>query len=115
LRFRLVRRTSWRFFIPQSCPAHHIIDEPYPPNVFLAWKPTAIHDHYTVFFFQPAADQILQMQQQRITLPFSLPNELLQTSIAICRKLGFLLIEKCEFEYLPGHSMTVNDWRLGPL
>jgi len=34
-------------------------------------------------------------------------------SNAICRKLGFTLLEECEVEYLPGHSMTVNDWRLG--
>jgi RimJ/RimL family protein N-acetyltransferase len=33
-------------------------------------------------------------------------------SNAICRKLGFTLIEECQFEYPPGRSMTVNDWRL---
>jgi RimJ/RimL family protein N-acetyltransferase len=33
-------------------------------------------------------------------------------SNAICRKLGFTLLEECQFEYPPGHSMTVNDWRL---
>jgi RimJ/RimL family protein N-acetyltransferase len=33
-------------------------------------------------------------------------------SNAICRKLGFSLIEECQFEYPPGHSMMVNDWRL---
>jgi len=33
-------------------------------------------------------------------------------SNAICRKLGFTLVEECQFEYPPGHSMTVNDWRL---
>jgi RimJ/RimL family protein N-acetyltransferase len=32
-------------------------------------------------------------------------------SNAICRKLGFTLVEECQFEYPPGHSMTVNDWR----
>jgi RimJ/RimL family protein N-acetyltransferase len=32
-------------------------------------------------------------------------------SNAICRKLGFFLIEECQFEYPPGHSLTVNDWR----
>lgn len=32
-------------------------------------------------------------------------------SNAICRKLGFSLIEECQFEYPPGHSLTVNDWR----
>ena len=33
-------------------------------------------------------------------------------SNAICRKLGFTLLEECQFEYPPGRSMTVNDWRL---
>jgi RimJ/RimL family protein N-acetyltransferase len=33
-------------------------------------------------------------------------------SNAICRKLGFTPIEECQFEYPPGRSMTVNDWRL---
>jgi RimJ/RimL family protein N-acetyltransferase len=33
-------------------------------------------------------------------------------SNAICRKLGFELIEACEFEFPKGHSMTCNDWRL---
>lgn len=36
-------------------------------------------------------------------------------SNAICRKLGFTLMEECQFEYPPGHSMTVNDWRLNLL
>jgi RimJ/RimL family protein N-acetyltransferase len=33
-------------------------------------------------------------------------------SNAICRKLGFTLIEQCQLEYPPGRAMTVNDWRL---
>lgn len=32
-------------------------------------------------------------------------------SNAICRKLGFSLIEECKFEYPPGQLLTVNDWR----
>jgi len=32
-------------------------------------------------------------------------------SNAICRKLGFSLIEECQFEYPPGNFMRVNDWR----
>jgi len=32
-------------------------------------------------------------------------------SNAICRKLGFSLIEECQVEYPPGNFMTVNDWR----
>ena len=32
-------------------------------------------------------------------------------SNAICRKLGFSLIESCEFEYPPGQTMLCNDWQ----
>jgi RimJ/RimL family protein N-acetyltransferase len=32
-------------------------------------------------------------------------------SNAICRKLGFTLIEECQFEYPPGNFMQCNDWR----
>lgn len=34
-------------------------------------------------------------------------------SNAICRKLGFTLVEECRFEYPPGSFMQCNDWRLG--
>jgi RimJ/RimL family protein N-acetyltransferase len=33
-------------------------------------------------------------------------------SNAICQKLGFILIEECEFEYPRGSFMRCNDWRL---
>lgn len=33
-------------------------------------------------------------------------------SNAICRKLGFSLVEQCEVEYPKGHSMQANNWRL---
>lgn len=33
-------------------------------------------------------------------------------SNAICRKLGFTLVEETEFEYPPGNLMQCNDWRL---
>jgi RimJ/RimL family protein N-acetyltransferase len=33
-------------------------------------------------------------------------------SNAICRKLGFTLIEECNFEYPKGSFMRCNDWRL---
>jgi RimJ/RimL family protein N-acetyltransferase len=33
-------------------------------------------------------------------------------SNAICRKLGFTLIEALEFAYPPGNLMLCNDWRL---
>ena len=32
-------------------------------------------------------------------------------SNAICRKLGFELIEECDVEYPPGSHLRVNDWR----
>ena len=35
-----------------------------------------------------------------------------EPSNAICRKLGFTLVEACEFEYPPGNLMRCNDWRL---
>lgn len=34
------------------------------------------------------------------------------SSNALCRKLGFVLIEECDFEYPPGQTMLCNDWRL---
>lgn len=33
-------------------------------------------------------------------------------SNAICRKLDFLLIGECAFEYPPGNIMRCNDWRM---
>ena len=33
-------------------------------------------------------------------------------SNAVCRKLGFTFVEKCQVEYPPGRSMIVNDWQL---
>jgi RimJ/RimL family protein N-acetyltransferase len=33
-------------------------------------------------------------------------------SNGICRKLGFTLVEECEFEYPKGSFMRCNDWRL---
>jgi RimJ/RimL family protein N-acetyltransferase len=33
-------------------------------------------------------------------------------SNAICRALGFTLVEACEFEFPPGRLMQCNDWRL---
>jgi RimJ/RimL family protein N-acetyltransferase len=40
------------------------------------------------------------------------PNVDNAPSNAICRKLGFELLEALEFEYPKGHFMTCNDWRL---
>jgi RimJ/RimL family protein N-acetyltransferase len=33
-------------------------------------------------------------------------------SNAICRKLGFELLDACEVEFPKGHFMTCNDWRI---
>jgi RimJ/RimL family protein N-acetyltransferase len=35
-----------------------------------------------------------------------------EPSNAICRRLGFTLVEACEFEYPPGNLMRCNNWRL---
>src|SRR5512140_2739557 len=40
------------------------------------------------------------------------PNVDNAASNAICRKLGFELLEAREFEFPKGHFMTCNDWRL---
>jgi len=40
------------------------------------------------------------------------PNVENAASNAICRKLGFELLEACQFEFPTGHFMTCNDWRL---
>jgi RimJ/RimL family protein N-acetyltransferase len=40
------------------------------------------------------------------------PNVDNTPSNAICRKLGFELLEPCEFEFPKSHFMTCNDWRL---
>ena len=40
------------------------------------------------------------------------PNVDNSPSNAICRKLGFELLETCEVEFPKGHLMTCNDWRL---
>ena len=40
------------------------------------------------------------------------PNVENTPSNAICRKLGFELLEACEFEFPKEHFMTCNDWRL---
>ncbi len=40
------------------------------------------------------------------------PNAANAPSNAICRRLGFTLLEECEFEFPKGHFMACNDWRL---
>jgi RimJ/RimL family protein N-acetyltransferase len=40
------------------------------------------------------------------------PNVDNAPSNAICRRLGFELLEACQFEFPKGHFMICNDWRL---
>ncbi|HEX9331463.1 MAG TPA: GNAT family N-acetyltransferase [Anaerolineales bacterium] len=49
--------------------------------------------------------------EQRHQYMHAFPSVDNPASNAICRKLGFSLIEECQFEYPPGNFMTVNDWR----
>lgn len=51
-------------------------------------------------------------QKQRYQFMHAFPAVDNPASNAICRKLGFGLLEACEFEYPPGHFMQCNDWRL---
>ncbi len=49
-------------------------------------------------------------QEHRHQFMHAFPSVSNAASNAICRKLGFSLVEECEFEYPPGNFMTVNDW-----
>ena len=61
-----------------------------------------------------AGEAAIQRIQTEKHFPFvhAFPSVDNPASNAICRKLGFTLLEECQFEYPPGHNMTVNDWRL---
>lgn len=50
--------------------------------------------------------------EQRYPFMHAFPSVDNPASNAICRKLGFTLLEECQFEYPPGNILTVNDWRL---
>lgn len=50
-------------------------------------------------------------QKHRHQFMHAFPSVSNPASNAICRKLGFSLIEECEFEYPPGNLMQVNDWQ----
>ncbi|HEV2756854.1 MAG TPA: GNAT family N-acetyltransferase [Actinomycetota bacterium] len=43
---------------------------------------------------------------------YAFPSVANGASNGICRKLGFELVEECEFEYPPGNRMLCNVWRL---
>jgi RimJ/RimL family protein N-acetyltransferase len=61
-----------------------------------------------------AAAAVIEHARQESKYPFmhAFPSVANGPSNAICRKLGFTLVEECQVEYPPGHSMTINDWRL---
>jgi RimJ/RimL family protein N-acetyltransferase len=52
-------------------------------------------------------------REPRYQFMHAFPSVSNPASNAICRKLGFTMVEECQVEYPPGRSMTVNDWRLG--
>jgi RimJ/RimL family protein N-acetyltransferase len=61
-----------------------------------------------------AAAAVIEHARQKPKYQFmhAFPSVKNPASNAICRKLGFMLVEECQVEYPPGHSMTVNDWRI---
>ena len=52
------------------------------------------------------------LQEPKYQFMHAFPSVENPASNAICRKLGFTLVEECQVEYPPGKSMTVNVWRL---
>lgn len=61
-----------------------------------------------------AGQAVIELLRQEHQFPFihAFPSVENPASNAICRKLGFTLIEECLYEYPPGHQMLINDWRL---
>lgn len=61
-----------------------------------------------------AGEVVIQLarQEHRHQYLHAFPSVENSGSNAICRKLGFSLIEACDFEYPPGNPMRCNDWRL---
>ena len=54
----------------------------------------------------------LAKRQETHRLMHACPNVENGASNAICGKLGFELLEACEFEFPKGRLMICNDWRL---
>jgi RimJ/RimL family protein N-acetyltransferase len=54
----------------------------------------------------------LAAAERRHRFMHAFPNVQNTASNAICRKLGFTLLEDLEFEYPKGSFMRCNDWRL---
>ncbi len=65
-------------------------------------------------FATKAGKEIIRLAcgENRFRFIHAFPSIANLASNAICRKLGFSLLEECQFEYPPGHTMTVNDWQL---
>jgi RimJ/RimL family protein N-acetyltransferase len=61
-----------------------------------------------------AATQAIALARDERTRRFmhAFPSVDHAASNAICRKLGFTLVEECDFEYPPGNTLRSNDWRL---
>jgi RimJ/RimL family protein N-acetyltransferase len=60
-----------------------------------------------------AADAVVRARSDgRHRLLHAFPSVSHAASNAICRKLGFTLLEECDFEYPAGNPMRCNDWRL---
>jgi RimJ/RimL family protein N-acetyltransferase len=53
----------------------------------------------------------LAQQEHRYRYLHAFPSVENTASNAICQKLGFVLLEACDFEYPPGNFMRCNDWR----
>ena len=60
-----------------------------------------------------AGEAVIDRLRRERRFPFihAFPSVSTPASNVICRKLGFTLLEECEFEYPPGHTMQVNDWQ----
>jgi RimJ/RimL family protein N-acetyltransferase len=61
-----------------------------------------------------ATVQLIEMARavQEIRFMHAFPSIYNAPSNAICRKVGFTLLEESDFEYPPGRLMRCNDWRL---
>lgn len=61
-----------------------------------------------------AAQAVLEQARREPMFRFmhAFPSVNNEPSNAICRRLGFSLVETCRVEYPPGRTMLVNDWRL---
>jgi len=62
-----------------------------------------------------ATEQAIELARQddRHRFVHAFPNLDNAASNAICSKLGFELLEECEFEFPKGRFMRCNDWQIG--